>query len=631
MHLAELIPARTTDPAVLDGLETFLATTLGKGVVYAKDTPNFIGNRIGVFSMLADDAPHRRIRPGLRRGRCADRPGDRPPEDGDLPHRRRRRPRHDGARDQDDGRHAAGRSLAPLLQGAGRGCRRWSPRARSARRPAPASTASAARTSSSSTWQAQDYRPSAGEVDAEVGRDPEGKDPAKKFAKLRASEHPQAQFLWAVLPRPVPLQRLPPGRHRRHRARRRLRDPLGLRLVARPVRDLAGRGLEAGRRTGSPRTSTPARRWQRAAAGLGVRRPRRRARRRGQLQPGAQRASCRAPRCPVYKRQRFPDPVLGERFDPGKTVFENDGVRLWHDGDGIAVRRFKTKMHTVNDQVLDGIQQAIGDRRTRLPGPGDLAAEGALLRRRRPRRRARPAAGRQRRRLRSDGRALPGHQPAHQVLARAGRRRGARPGAGRRLRVPDAFGAHVLRARKLHRPGRSRRRPAAGRRRPEGNRGARVAGRGPGRRRVRAAQAGVRNGRDGARCRPRRSKRRNSSLRATTTSSSSTPTNCCTSRAQQARALAESGYRPPLPARRIPVAGDVGIATFKMMLVNMLEGRFISAARLRDRHAHRHRAVRRRRRPRHAGRRGVAAARSSASTSSRWRRCRRRRNASRTC
>jgi 3-hydroxyacyl-CoA dehydrogenase len=45
---------------------------------------------------------------------------------------------------------------------------------------------------------------------------------------------------------------------------------------------------------------------------------------------------------------------------------------------------------------------------------------------------------------------------------------------------------------------------------------------------------------------------------------------------QQALALAESGYRPPLPARRIQVAGDVGIATFKMLLVNMLEGRFIS-------------------------------------------------------
>jgi 3-hydroxyacyl-CoA dehydrogenase len=45
---------------------------------------------------------------------------------------------------------------------------------------------------------------------------------------------------------------------------------------------------------------------------------------------------------------------------------------------------------------------------------------------------------------------------------------------------------------------------------------------------------------------------------------------------QQALALAESGYRPPLPARRVQVAGDVGIATFRMLLVNMLEGRFIS-------------------------------------------------------
>src|SRR5699024_9316532 len=53
MHLAELIPAKGTDKAVLEGLETFLTTQLGKGVVYARDTPNFIGNRIGVFSILA--------------------------------------------------------------------------------------------------------------------------------------------------------------------------------------------------------------------------------------------------------------------------------------------------------------------------------------------------------------------------------------------------------------------------------------------------------------------------------------------------------------------------------------------------------------------------------------------------
>src|SRR5688500_15395649 len=53
MHLAELIPARGTDKAVLEGLETFLVSALGKGVIYARYTSNFIGNRIGVFSIMA--------------------------------------------------------------------------------------------------------------------------------------------------------------------------------------------------------------------------------------------------------------------------------------------------------------------------------------------------------------------------------------------------------------------------------------------------------------------------------------------------------------------------------------------------------------------------------------------------
>ena len=45
---------------------------------------------------------------------------------------------------------------------------------------------------------------------------------------------------------------------------------------------------------------------------------------------------------------------------------------------------------------------------------------------------------------------------------------------------------------------------------------------------------------------------------------------------QQARAMADAGVRPPLPPAEIPVAGDTGIATLKMMLINMKEGAFIS-------------------------------------------------------
>jgi len=45
---------------------------------------------------------------------------------------------------------------------------------------------------------------------------------------------------------------------------------------------------------------------------------------------------------------------------------------------------------------------------------------------------------------------------------------------------------------------------------------------------------------------------------------------------QQARAMAESGARPALAPAQIPVAGNTGVATLKMMLVNMKEGGFIS-------------------------------------------------------
>jgi 3-hydroxyacyl-CoA dehydrogenase len=52
MKLVELIPGPRTSPEVLGALEKICDLRLGKGVVVAKDTPNFIANRIGTFSML---------------------------------------------------------------------------------------------------------------------------------------------------------------------------------------------------------------------------------------------------------------------------------------------------------------------------------------------------------------------------------------------------------------------------------------------------------------------------------------------------------------------------------------------------------------------------------------------------
>jgi 3-hydroxyacyl-CoA dehydrogenase len=53
MRLLELVAGPETDPAVLETIAAFGEKTLGKGVVWAKDTPNFVANRIGTFGMAS--------------------------------------------------------------------------------------------------------------------------------------------------------------------------------------------------------------------------------------------------------------------------------------------------------------------------------------------------------------------------------------------------------------------------------------------------------------------------------------------------------------------------------------------------------------------------------------------------
>src|SRR6266571_4285296 len=52
MRLLEIIPTPETDPAAAEAVARFASARLGKRIVYAKDTPNFIANRIGTFSVL---------------------------------------------------------------------------------------------------------------------------------------------------------------------------------------------------------------------------------------------------------------------------------------------------------------------------------------------------------------------------------------------------------------------------------------------------------------------------------------------------------------------------------------------------------------------------------------------------
>jgi 3-hydroxyacyl-CoA dehydrogenase len=64
---------------------------------------------------------------------------------------------------------------------------------------------------------------------------------------------------------------------------------------------------------------------------------------------------------PVYRRQPYPDRLLGETASYGETVFETEDIRMWHSGDSIAILSFKTKMHAVSNEVLDGILRAVSE------------------------------------------------------------------------------------------------------------------------------------------------------------------------------------------------------------------------------------------------------------------------------
>ena len=64
---------------------------------------------------------------------------------------------------------------------------------------------------------------------------------------------------------------------------------------------------------------------------------------------------------PIYQRQIFPDLVLNESVSTSVHVlYENSGIKLWHNGDNVGVLSFKSKMCAIGEDVLIGIEEAIG-------------------------------------------------------------------------------------------------------------------------------------------------------------------------------------------------------------------------------------------------------------------------------
>ncbi len=355
MALVELIPCQTTNPAILDQLETFLVSTLGKGVVRAKDTPNFIANRIGVFSMAATihhtqafglslDLVDALTGPAIGRAKSATyRTADIVGLDTmghvfkgsalalrDDPWRQYFNPPAWLTALIDKG--ALGQKTKAGIY------------ANKGRQVLDTATG--------------EYRDAGAKPDEAVQALLKIKNHAEKFAALRASDHPQAQFLWAI------------HRDAFHYAAVLLAE------IADTARDVDfairwgfgwGMGpfeiwqaagwkqvaawIEDDIAAGKAMTAAPLPAWVKQVDG--VHRP-----------EGSYSAAENAykPRStlPVYRRQLYPEQVLGEappRY--GETVWENSGVRLWTAGDDIGVLSFKSKLHVIGDDVLDGVLEAL--------------------------------------------------------------------------------------------------------------------------------------------------------------------------------------------------------------------------------------------------------------------------------
>ncbi|EEG08814.1 3-hydroxyacyl-CoA dehydrogenase/enoyl-CoA hydratase family protein [Pseudogulbenkiania ferrooxidans] len=368
MHLVEIIPCLGSDAAMLDNLERFLVTTLGKGVVRAKDTPNFVANRIGVFSMLATIANAEKF--GIRFDVVDDLTGP-----------RLGRPKSATFRTADvvglDTFAHVVKTMQDTLPNDP-----WHPLFKAPEWLQKLIAAGALGAKAKVGIYKKDGKkmfvldPLKGEY---VGAGEKGDDavkdilkiadPAEKFRKLRASSHPQAQFLWACF--------------------RDVFHYIGFHLgdIANCARDVDfairwGFGWSIG-----PFETWQAAGWQQVAQWIDE-----------EVKAGKALASANLPAwvlesdragvhfaqgsydaagsrligrstLDVYQRQLAPAKLLGEATAPlGETVFENDGVRAFTTGDDILVVSVKTKAHTIGPDVLEGLNQAIDTAEARFKG-----------------------------------------------------------------------------------------------------------------------------------------------------------------------------------------------------------------------------------------------------------------------
>ncbi|WP_395012027.1 3-hydroxyacyl-CoA dehydrogenase NAD-binding domain-containing protein [Undibacterium sp.] len=388
MHLVELIPTAATRSDILDQLEGFLTTTLGKGVVHAKDTPNFIANRVGIFGMLAtiyqaeqfglsvdvvDDLTGKKLgRASSGTFRTADVVGL-----DTMAHVIKTM--QDNL--QDDPFFAVYKTpevLAKLVAagtlGSKSGAGFYKKVGKDIQRL---------------DFASGEYVTGGGKADDLVARILKEKDPVKKMKSLRESTNKQAQFLWSIF-----------------------RDAFHyIAIHGATIADNA-RDIDFAMRWGfgwnvGPFETWQASGWQQVATWV-------------KEDIDAGKALCAtplpawvfegpvadnagvhssagswsisrntfAPRSglAVYDRQAFRAPVMGEGAATGATAgvtfFEDESVRIWHQNDDVLILSFKTKMHVIGPGVVAGMEKALAEAEKNFKGlviwHADAAEGGAF-------------------------------------------------------------------------------------------------------------------------------------------------------------------------------------------------------------------------------------------------------------
>ncbi len=389
MALVELIATPTTNPEILDQLEAFVTTALGKSVVRAKDTPNFIANRVGIAGMLAtikeaenfglsydvvDDLTGKKMgRASSGTFRTADVVGL------DTMAHVIKTLQDNLADDPFYPTFATPPVLARLIEqgalGQKSGAGFYKKVGKDILRLDP---------------QKGDYVAGGGKADEIVARILK-KPPAERLKLLRESKNPQAQFIWAIL------------RDSFHYA------AVHLAAIADSARD-----VDFAMRWGFGVSQGPFELWQAAgwgqvaqwvqedidagkalsnaplpawvfegpvASNQGVHRPD------GSWSPAQARWVPRST-LPVYARQLFAESVFGADapapLKAGTEEYRNDEVRVWSQDSEVLIASITAKLHLISPSVTEGLLKALDIAEARYKGlviwsPDDVFSAGANL------------------------------------------------------------------------------------------------------------------------------------------------------------------------------------------------------------------------------------------------------------